>query len=50
MISVISPTGSDDSDASKIPVGTVVIRFAEPDTDNPFDWRPAKKWQVTSPS
>lgn len=22
----------------------VVIRFAEPDEDNPFDWHPAKKW------
>lgn len=23
---------------------TVIIRFAKPDEDNPFDWRPAKKW------
>lgn len=25
---------------------TVVIRFAQPDEDNPFDWKPMKKWYV----
>ena len=26
---------------------TVVIKFADPDPDNPFDWATTKKWCVT---
>ncbi|KIM74413.1 hypothetical protein PILCRDRAFT_828255 [Piloderma croceum F 1598] len=42
MVAVAS--GIEDNDGSKSLADSVVIRFAEPDKDNPFDWRPAKKW------
>ena len=37
----------EGNDTLKDLAETVVIRFAEPDEDNPFDWRPAKKWYPT---
>jgi hypothetical protein len=46
MVAVTS--GVEDNNESKSLGDSVVIRFAEPDKDNPFDWRPAKKWYVTS--
>lgn len=30
--------------ASLAPGSTVVISFAQPDSDNPFDWKPLTKW------
>jgi hypothetical protein len=48
MVAVTS--GVEDNNESKSLGDSVVIRFAEPDKDNPFDWRPAKKWYVTSTS
>ena len=36
--------GNEVGEASKGSAETVVIRFAEHDKDNPFDWHPVKKW------
>ena len=37
---------ASQNEASKDLAKTVVIRFAKPDEDNPFDWRPLKKWYL----
>jgi len=47
---VAHASGIEDNGESKSLADSVVIRFAEPDKDNPFDWRPAKKWYVTPSS
>ncbi|KZP12848.1 MFS general substrate transporter [Athelia psychrophila] len=38
----------DKSDRGKDEAEIVVIRFAKHDPENPFDWRPAKKWLVVT--
>jgi len=40
---VVASKNEIDDDL-KVVEGTIVIRFAAPDRDNPFDWRPVKKW------
>lgn len=43
-----SNLAQDESAGGKVGADTVVIRFAVSDPENPFDWKPTKKWHAIS--
>ena len=46
-IIAVASEHEDGGDSKSLPE-SVLIRFAEPDEDNPFNWRPIKKWYFPS--
>lgn len=45
---VVTPSGKEviKDESLESSSSTVVISFSQPDSDNPFDWKPLKKWCV----